>query len=83
MGHCSRDKSKSNPIVTDVEVTSDVLTSRAGLTLFVRYLRNIVLFPYLEDLFCKIRKSRKGQEISEVFKQLFCFFIDATYVPEL
>lgn len=78
MTHCSKDKRKNNPIITDVEVTSDVLTSRAGLTLFVRYLRNIVLFPYLEDLFCKIRKSRKGQDISDIFKQLFCFFIDGT-----
>jgi hypothetical protein len=32
----------------------------------------------LETLFCKIRKSRKGQDISEIFKQLFCFFIDGT-----
>ena len=67
-----------NAIINDVEVTEDNLTSRAGLSLFVRYLRSIVLFPYLEDLFCKVRKSRKGQEISEIFKQLFCFFMDGT-----
>ena len=28
MAHCSRDKRKSNPIITDVVVTSDVLASR-------------------------------------------------------
>ena len=78
MGHCNTGKIKSNPIIDKVEVTTDVLTSRAGLSLFVRYLRNIVIFPYLEDLFCKIRKSRKGQGISEIFKQLFCFFMDGT-----
>jgi hypothetical protein len=78
MRHCSTGKSNSNQIINDVEITTDVLTSRAGLSLFVRYLRNIVVFPYLEDLFCKIRKSRKGQEISEIFKQLFCFFMDGT-----
>jgi hypothetical protein len=78
MANYSKDDTKSNRIINDVEVTSDVLSSRAGLALFVRYLRNIVLFPYLEDLFCKIRKSRKGQDISEIFKQLFCFFIDGT-----
>ena len=78
MRHCSTRKSNSNQIINDVEITTDVLTSRAGLSLFVRYLRNIVVFPYLEDLFCKIRKSRKGQEISEIFKQLFCFFMDGT-----
>ena len=27
---------------------------------------------------CKVRKSRKGQEISGIFKQLFCFFMDGT-----
>lgn len=74
----SKDDTKSNRIIHDVEVTPDVLSSRAGLALFVRYLRNIVLFPYLEDLFCKVRKSRKGQDISEIFKQLFCFFMDGT-----
>ncbi|MBC8458504.1 MAG: IS1380 family transposase [Deltaproteobacteria bacterium] len=78
MTHYNEDNNKSNPIIDDVEVTGDVLSSRAGLSLFVRYLRSIVLFPYLEDLFSKIRKSRKGQEISEIFKQLFCFFMDGT-----
>ena len=74
----SANYSKSKPIINDVEITGDVLTSRAGLTLFVRYLRSIELFPYLEKIFGKIRKSRKGQEISEIFKQLFCFFMDGT-----
>jgi hypothetical protein len=78
MGYCSTERSNSNRIINDVDVTNDVLSSRAGLSLFVRYLRNIVLFPYLEELFCKIRKSRKGQEISEIFKQLICFFMDGT-----
>ena len=78
MRHCSTERSNSNQIINDVDITTDVLTSRAGLSLFVRYLRNIVVFPYLEELFCKIRKSRKGQEISEIFKQFFCFFMDGT-----
>ena len=67
-----------NAIINDVDVTGDNLTSRAGLSLFVRYLRSIVLFPYLEEIFCKIRKSNKGQGMSEIFKQLFCFFMDGT-----
>ncbi|MDP3059056.1 MAG: hypothetical protein Q8N36_06325 [bacterium] len=78
MKYNSTDTSNSNPIINNVEVTGDVLTSRAGLSLFVRYLRGIVLYPYLEGLFGKIRRSRKGQEISEIFKQLFCFFMDGT-----
>jgi len=65
-------------MINDVDVTGDNLTSRAGLSLFVRYMRNMVLFPYLEDIFSKIRKSNKGQGITEIFKQLFCFFMDGT-----
>jgi len=78
MRHDSTDRNNSKAIIDDVGVSGDNLTSRAGLSLFVRYLRGIVLFPYLEDLFSKIRKSRKGQGISEIFKQLFCFFMDGT-----
>ena len=78
MQNYTSDNNKSKPIINDVELTEDVLSSRAGLSLFVRYLRNIVIFPHLQDLFGKIRRSRKSQEISEVFKQLFCFFIDGT-----
>jgi hypothetical protein len=78
MRNCSAKNRKSKAIINDVEITEDVLTSRAGLTLFVRYLRSIALLPYMEKIFAKIRKSRKGQEIAEIFKQLFCFFIDGT-----
>ncbi len=78
MKHYTRGTKKRNTIINDVDVTSDVLSSRAGMILFVRYLRNISVLSCLENLFCKIRKSRKGQEISEIFKQLFCFFMDGT-----
>jgi hypothetical protein len=78
MTNCSANEGKSKPIINDVDITTDVLSSRAGLTLFVRYLRGVNLFPYIEEVFCRIRKSRKGQEISEMFKQLFCFFLDGT-----
>jgi hypothetical protein len=78
MGDYSTKNANGNTIINEVDVTTDVLTGRAGLTLFVRYLRNISLFPYLEQLFGKIRRNRKGQEISVIFKQLFCFFLDGT-----
>lgn len=74
----SKAKENGNPFINDVAVTGDVLTSRAGLSLFVRYLRNISLYPYLEELFGRIRKSRKGLQVTEIFKQLFCFFMDGT-----
>ena len=78
MRNCNAKNSKSKAFINDVEITEDVLTSRSGLTLFVRYLRSIELLPYMEKVFAKIRKSRKGQDISEIFKQLFCFFVDGT-----
>jgi hypothetical protein len=69
---------KSKTFIDRVEITSDTLTGRGGLSLFVRYLRGIGLYPQLETFFGSIRRSRKGQPISEVFKQLFCFFMDGT-----
>jgi hypothetical protein len=78
MKHDNTESNKSNPIIDDVDVTGDTLTSRAGLSLFVRYVSGIALYPYLEGLFGKIRRSRKGQDVSEIFKQLFCFFMDGT-----
>lgn len=63
-----------------IGITSDTLTSRGGLSVFVRYLQNIALSPHLESRrgFGGIRKGSKGQPISEIFKQLFCFFLDGT-----
>ena len=78
MGYCSKDTANGNKIIHDIEVTDDVLTSRGGLSLFVRYLRGIDVYRYLEELFGNIRKSGKGLPIAEVFKQVFCFFLDGT-----
>jgi hypothetical protein len=49
-----------------------------GRALFVRYLSKISLYPLLERAFGSIRKSSKGITIPEIFKQLFCFFLDGT-----
>jgi len=38
-------------VINRIETTSDTLTSRGGLSLFVRYLRNIELAPHLKRLF--------------------------------
>jgi len=69
---------KSSHVIDGVEATSDTLTSRGGLTLFVRYLRNIAIYPVLERLFGSIRKNAKGQPVAEIFKQVFCFLLDGT-----
>jgi hypothetical protein len=64
--------------IDDIGVTSDTLTSRAGLAVFVRYLAQLSIFPVLEQLFGTIRKSSKGQPVVEIFKQLFAFLADGT-----
>jgi hypothetical protein len=64
--------------IDTVEKTTDTLSSRAGLTLFVHYLSNILLYPHLERLFGGMRKSLKGQPVVDIFRQLFCFMLDGT-----
>jgi hypothetical protein len=78
MSNSTTESSKNEAIIDEVEVTSDTLTGRGGLSLFVRYLRGIGLYGQLETFFGSMRKSRKAQAIAEVFKQLFCFFLDGT-----
>jgi hypothetical protein len=64
--------------IAKVATTSDTLTSRGGLALFVRYLSQIQIAPLLEDAFGPLRKSRKGLPLWSLFQQLFCFFLDGT-----
>ena len=60
---------ESKAIVDRVGIASDTITGRAGLSLFIRYLRSIVVFPHLEIFFDSIRHNRKGQPVSKIFKQ--------------
>jgi hypothetical protein len=69
---------KSTLKISDVQPTSEKLTGRAGLAFFVAYLHGIQLFPLLDRLFGSMRKNRKGKDITELFKQLFCFLMDGT-----
>ena len=64
--------------ITDIGITKDTLTSRGGISVFVRYLDRIGVMPHIERLFGGIRKSRKGRCVEEIFKQVLCNFIDGT-----
>ena len=68
----------SRALIDDIEPTTDKLTGRAGLSLFTRYLQGIEIFSHRDRLFGSLRQSGKGQPIPEIFKQLFCFFLDGT-----
>ena len=74
----AQDNGRCKCKIDTVQTTSDILISRGGLSLFVRYVHNIRLYPHLERLFGGIRKSNKAQSTMEIFKQLFCFFLDGT-----
>lgn len=78
MAHANTAPCHSSRTIHAVEKTSDTLTGRAGLSLFVRYLRGIEILAHWETLFGALRKSRKGQPVGEIFKQLLCFFVDGT-----
>jgi hypothetical protein len=61
-----------------IETTSDRITGRAGLALFVSYLHHIEVLPWIDRWFGTIRKSRKGISVVELFKQVLCFMVDGT-----
>jgi hypothetical protein len=66
------------PRIADIEVTSDTLTSRAGLALFARYLEQIGLGWFLSRWLGPLRKSAKGLPAAECVRQVLLFFVDGT-----
>jgi len=61
-----------------VEPTDECLTSRAGLTLFARYIHTTGLVGSLANRFALLRKNGKGLSPAELMSQLLCFFADGT-----
>ena len=78
MSKHSRNYRQNELKIRRIEATSDRLTGRAGLALFVAYLHGIEIFDWLDRWFGSIRKNRKGVAIAELFKQVLCFFVDGT-----
>jgi hypothetical protein len=64
--------------ISRVETTDERITGRGGLSLFVRYLEGTGVLAMLDSCFGSVRKSRKGLPVSEMFKQILCFFMDGT-----
>ncbi len=69
---------KSKKKISRVEVTTDTMTGRGGISLFVKYLSGIKIYEILVEHFMGIRKSRKGVSIWNIFKQIMCNFYDGT-----
>lgn len=64
--------------ITGIEVTSDTLTSRAGLAVFARFLDQIGLGWFLSRWLGPLRKSAKGLPAVECVRQILLFLIDGT-----
>ncbi len=69
---------KSKGKITKIEVTTDTMTSRGGMTPFVRYLSGINIYALFLEQFSWIRKSMKGVVVWNIFKQIMCYFYDGT-----
>lgn len=54
------------------------ITGRGGISIFSRYLESCGVLSMLVFYFGRIRKSNKGLPVGEMFKQIFCFFMDGT-----
>ncbi|MCP4628050.1 MAG: IS1380 family transposase [bacterium] len=78
MGNYSKNSRKKELKIQRIETTTDRLTGRAGLALFVAYLHGIQIFGWIDRWFATIRKNRKGLGVSELFKQVLCFMVDGT-----
>ncbi len=69
---------KSKCKINCIGVTNDTLTGRGGMSLFVKYLNSVEIYPLLQEYFGDIRKSKKGLPVWNIFKQIFCWFYDGT-----
>ena len=52
-----RRRHKNPYYIDDVQATNEVLTSRAGLNLFARYLRGLELDQHIDRMFAPMRKN--------------------------
>ena len=78
MSKSNRSSEKINPKISAVEVTSDTLSGRGGLALFVRYLTGVGILELLASRFGNLRRSKKGAAVEGLFKQTLCFLFDGT-----
>lgn len=64
--------------INKLEVTSDTLTGRGGLTFFVKYIQAIGIVSLLLRQFAGIKKTVKGVASENLFLQVLYFFLDGT-----
>jgi len=59
------EKKSENCRINKLETTDDTLTSRGGLTFFVKYVGSVGVLGLLLEKFTGIKKSAKGVSVGE------------------
>lgn len=65
--------------ITKIGVTSDKISGRGGLPLFLRYIEKIQLYSLISGTILSLLvTNNKGLKLQQFLKQMFAFFIDGT-----
>ena len=65
--------------ITKIGITSDKITARGGLPLFLRHIDKTGLYRLISGtILSLIAKSNKGLQLKQFLKQLFAFCMDGT-----
>lgn len=64
--------------IHDIQPTDERFTSRAGLTLFQRYIQQTSWPEYFAETFSYLRRSAKGIGLTDAFEQMLAFWMDGT-----
>jgi len=65
--------------INKINATDEKISSRGGLSLFLRYVENIKLYELINSVvILKIVFSNKGLKLQQFLKQMFAYFIDGT-----
>jgi hypothetical protein len=76
MSNHSKNGRKKELKIQRIETTTDRLTGRAGLALFVACPHGIQVFGWIDRWFATLRKNRKGLGVSGLFEQALCVMVD-------
>jgi hypothetical protein len=65
--------------ITKIGITSNKISGRGGLPIFLRYVEQIGLYGLITGaVSSQILRSRKGLQLQQFIKQIIAFFIDGT-----
>jgi hypothetical protein len=74
-----RNDSTTNQVkITKIETTTDNISGRGGLTLFLRYVESTGFYTLVTSVLGTVKTSGKGISLLQFFKQMLAFFIDGT-----